>query len=142
MPVLALALVLALQPVMATEAAAPPETTAASTSTTSTTPSTTTSTTAAPLPASQWQKSVGVGLVAGGAGVACAGIATVTLIEALTTPDREGNPKAENVEFFSQTAGFGVAAATALSAVAIVVGAALLLIDEAPAPAPAPPPAP
>lgn len=87
------------------------------------------------MPPSQWQKNVGVGLVAGGAGVACADIATVTLIEALTTPDRAGNPKAENVEFFTQTAGFSVAAATALSAVAIVVGASLLLIDETPAPA-------
>jgi hypothetical protein len=114
MHALVLVLVLAAQapppdPAETTEPAKPAQTTATSTS-----------------PTAKW----GVGLVAVGASVAAAGTVSFTLIEALSTPDRTGNPLSEEAESFTQAAGFTAIALVSVSAVVMVVGTGLILIDE------------
>ena len=72
----------------------------------------------------------GVGLVAVGASVAAAGTVGFTLIEALSTPDRAGNPISEDAENFTQAAGFTAIALASVSAVVLVIGAGMILVDE------------
>ena len=76
---------------------------------------------------------MGVSLVAGGAGLAAAGTAGLTLVQVLNTPDRRGNPVNETQQTLTENTGFIVAGVVSLSAVAMVVGASMLLIDDAPA---------
>ena len=72
----------------------------------------------------------GIALVAAGASVAAASTVAFTLIEGVTTPDRESNPISASAETCTQAAGFTTVALASVSAVAVVVGAALILIDD------------
>ena len=80
----------------------------------------------------RWKAPVRVGEWTGEAGASVAAASTVafTLIEGVTTPDRESNPISASAETFTQAAGFTTVALASVSAVAVVVGAALILIDE------------
>ena len=131
-----LALLLAAQPVSASNAAAlqavpSTDTTAATTTTAATaatgaTTATTTNTTAV-VPSIRGP--VGVGLLAAGAGLAAGGTVVFTFVEAVSTPDRPNNPPSAASEQFTTYSGFLGVAVASVSAVLIVIGAAITLAD-------------
>lgn len=70
---------------------------------------------------------VGVSLMAAGAGLATGSVVVLTLIEALTTPDRERQAVSSAQETLVSVGGAASAAIAGLSAVAIVVGGGLAI---------------
>jgi hypothetical protein len=70
---------------------------------------------------------VGVGLLAIGTAVAAGSTVAYTLVEALTTPDRDTGTVSATQETLSSIGGFASVAAVSVSAVVIVIGAGLAI---------------
>ncbi len=69
----------------------------------------------------------GVGLLAAGAGLATTSVVSLTLLESLTTPDRQNQPVSAAQETLRSVGGFASATAAGVSVVAMVVGGGLAL---------------
>jgi hypothetical protein len=69
----------------------------------------------------------GVGLLAAGAGLATGSVVGFTLLESLTTPDRENQPVSSSQETLRSVGGFTSAAIAGVSVVALVVGGGLAI---------------
>ena len=70
---------------------------------------------------------VGVGLIAAGAGLATSSVVALTLLESVTTPDRENQPVSASQETLRSVGGFASATAAGVSVVAMVVGGGLVI---------------
>jgi hypothetical protein len=69
----------------------------------------------------------GVGLLAAGAGLATGSVVGLTLLESVTTPDREKQPVTASQETLRSVGGFTSAAIAGVSVVAMVVGGGLAI---------------
>ncbi len=81
----------------------------------------------APRPQGPTQGQIGVGMVAAGAVVAAGSTVAYTLVEALTTPDRDTAEISPEQETLASIGGFTSLAAVSVSAVVIVIGAGLAI---------------
>jgi len=82
---------------------------------------------ASPAPTGPDRGTVGVSLLAAGAGLATGSVVGLTLIEALTAKDRESQAVSSAQETLVSVGGAASAAIAGISAVAIVVGGGLAI---------------